>query len=274
MKSAFVVLKEQIQYFYLIRRLSIYELKSKNNDNYLGMTWELINPLVQITIYWFVFGYGIRQRANIKLTDTLEVPFFYWMLVGMIIWLFFYRSIIEGSKAIYTRIRMLSKMNFPMSIIPHYIVLGRYYVHFGLLIITIIIFNFSGYLGSIYYIQLIYYTLALLAFTFSLALVMSTMSTIIRDIQMFLQSILRLGLYVSPILWNVETVSNDFISTVIRLNPLYYLIEGYRYSLFGLGWHITEFWQLTLTFWVITLILFSFGSYLHLKFRKHFIDYV
>lgn len=48
MKSALEVLKEQIQYFYLVRRLSVYEMKSKNNDNYLGMTWELINPLFQI----------------------------------------------------------------------------------------------------------------------------------------------------------------------------------------------------------------------------------
>ncbi|HHU19104.1 MAG TPA: ABC transporter permease [Bacilli bacterium] len=274
MKSAFIVLKEQIQYFYLIRRLSIYELKSKNNDNYLGMAWELINPLFQIAIYWFVFGYGIRQRANIKLTGTLEVPFFYWMLAGMVIWLFFYRSIIEGSKAIYTRIRMLSKMNFPMSIIPNYIVLGRYYVHIGLLIITILIFNFNGYYINIYYFQLLYYAFALFAFTFSLALVMSTLSTIIRDIQMFLQSILRMGLYISPILWNVGTIENRLINIIIKLNPLYYLIEGYRHTLFGLGWHVTIYWKQTIAFWAITILLFSFGSYLHVKFRRHFIDYV
>lgn len=274
MKSAIKVLKEQIQYFYLIRRLSVYEMKSKNNDNYLGMTWELINPLFQIAIYWFVFGYGIRQRAHINLTDTLEVPFFYWMLAGMVIWLFFYRSIIDGSKAIYTRIRMLSKMNFPMSIIPNYVVLGKYYIHLGLLVITIIIFNFNGYYISTYYLQLIYYIFALFAFTFSLALVMSTLSTIIRDIQMFLQSILRMGLYVSPILWNVDTMSNDVIRTLVQLNPLYYLIEGYRYSLFGLGWHVTENWEHTLFFWGVTILLFCFGSYLHVKFRRHFIDYV
>ncbi|MBM7543081.1 ABC transporter permease [Amphibacillus cookii] len=274
MKSALTILTEQFKYFYLIRRLSVYELKSKNNDNYLGMAWELINPVFQIAIYWFVFGYGIRQREDIELAENLHVPFIYWMIIGMIIWLFFYQSIIQGSKAIYTRIKMLSKMNFPMSIIPNYIVMGRYYTHIGMFIITILILNVAGYYVNIYYVQFVYYLFGLFAFTFSLALVMSTLSTIVRDVQMFLQSILRMGLYISPILWNIGTIENDIIDTIIKLNPLYYLIEGYRYSFFGLGWHLVEFWPYTLYFWFITSMLFSFGAFLHLKFRKHFIDFV
>ena len=52
MNSAIKVIKEQIEHFYLIRRLSLYELKSKNKSNYLGMAWEVINPVIQILIYW------------------------------------------------------------------------------------------------------------------------------------------------------------------------------------------------------------------------------
>ena len=276
MKSALKVLKEQIKYFYLIRRLSIFELLSENNDNYLGIAWELITPVFQIAIYWFVFGYGIRQRADIYLSETMSVPFLYWMIIGMVTWLFFYQSIIQGSKAIYTRIRMLAKMNFPMSIIPTYIVLGRYYAHVGMLIIVMVIFNLSGYYTSIYMLQVLYYLICLFAFTLSVALVMSTLSTIIRDIQLFLQSILRMGLYISPILWPVDTIStsNQTIGTIMKLNPLYYLIEGYRHAFFGLGWHAIENLNYTIYFWSITILIFSFGSILHLKFRRHFIDYV
>lgn len=274
MKSIWTVLKEQFRYFYLIRRLSLYELKSKNSDNYLGMAWELINPIFQVAIYWFVFGYGIRNRADMKLTDTLEVPFIYWMLVGMIIWLFFYQAIIQGSKSIYMRIKMLSKMNFSMSIIPNYVVLSRFYIHVGMLMFTILILNLSGYMVNIYYLQLIYYVFALYAFTFSLAFLLSTLSTIIRDIQMFLQATLRMVLYVSPILWNVATMDNEMITVIMRLNPLYYLIEGYRYVFFGLGWHLVENWKLTIYFWLVTIIVFIMGALLHLKFKKHFIDFV
>ena len=48
MSSALTVLKEQIKNFYLIRRLSVYEMKSANSNNYLGILWEIINPMIQI----------------------------------------------------------------------------------------------------------------------------------------------------------------------------------------------------------------------------------
>ena len=56
MKSMWKVLQEQIAHFYLVRRLSIYDIKSKNQNNYLGMVWEVLTPVISILIYWFVFG--------------------------------------------------------------------------------------------------------------------------------------------------------------------------------------------------------------------------
>jgi teichoic acid transport system permease protein len=58
------------------------------------------------------------------------------------------------------------------------------------------------------------------------------------------------------------------------LNPLYYLMEGYRTSFFGSEWYFIEHWQYTLYFWAIVLVLFLFGAILHVKFRRHFIDYL
>lgn len=274
MKSAWRVLTEQFQYFHLVRRLSLYELKSNNSNNYLGLAWELINPLFQIAIYWFVFGYGIRQRAAMPVSETLDVPFINWMLIGMIVWLFFYQSTIQGSKAIYTRIKMLSKMNFPMSIIPNFVIFSRYYVHLAMLVIAAIIMIITGYSINIYYFQFIYFAVALFAFTYSFALLLSTLSTIIRDIQMFLQATLRMVLYLSPILWNVGDIGGSTIQLIMRLNPLYYLIEGYRHSFFGIDWYFITNWEYTLYFWAITLVLFTTGSMLHVKFRRHFIDFV
>src|SRR5699024_12147993 len=74
MKSVITVLKEQIDNFYLIMRLSLYELKNKNTSNYLGMAWEIINPSIQILIYWFVFV-TLRERAPVEV-NGMEIPFF------------------------------------------------------------------------------------------------------------------------------------------------------------------------------------------------------
>ncbi|API94199.1 ABC transporter permease [Virgibacillus pantothenticus] len=275
MKSALNVIKEQIENFYLIRRLSIYELKNKNKNNYLGIFWEILNPSIQILIYWFVFS-ALRSKKPIEMIDGQKIEFFSWLLAAFFLWIFFYQGIIQGSKSIYTRLRMLSKMNFPISIIPGYVIFSQFYVHIMMLVIAIVILNMNGYYISAYYLQLIYYLIATLALIFSISLITSTLSTIIRDIHMLLNSTLRMLLYLSGVLWPLAILGKQFpgIKVLLQLNPLYYLVEGYRAALFSTEWHFIAEWQYSIIFWIIVILLFLLGSTLHVKFRRHFIDYL
>ncbi|OHX49751.1 teichoic acid ABC transporter permease [Planococcus salinarum] len=268
MKSAFKILKEQIQYFYLVRRLSIYELRSLVSGNYLGMAWEIINPVIQISIYWFVFGYGIREREPVG-----DVPYLQWMFAGILAWFFITQAVLKGSKSIYSKIKMLAKMNFPMSVIPSYVIFSQFYPHLILLGLGTLFLQFIGYPLSIYILQLPLYIIGLLAFLFSLTLITSTLATIIRDVQMLLQSIMRMLLYLSPILWPPSLLPDEW-QLALKLNPFYYIIEGYRHSLLGQGWYFIENPLYTFYFCGVVLVTFIIGAYLHVKFRSQFIDFL
>lgn len=273
MKSALIVIKEQIKHFYLIRRLSLYEIKSQNRNNYLGMAWEIINPGIQILIYWFVFG-TIRNRAPIEM-NGMEIPFFMWLLAAFFIWIFCYQSIIQGSKSIYSRLRMLSKMNFPMSVIPNFVIFSNFYIHLVLLLISIVIFQLSGFYATIYYAQFIYFIFSAFCLLFAISLITSTLSTIVRDFHMFLNATLRMLLYLSGVLWPISLLADlPLVMKVMMLNPLYYLIEGYRAAFFGTEWYFISHWQYSIYFWGLVIVLFVIGSILHVKFRRHFIDYL
>lgn len=272
MLSIIKVIKEQFDNFLLIRRLSNYELKSNNRDNYLGSFWEFINPLIQIFIYWFVFA-NIRQRSGIELSNGETVPYVYWMLIGFVIWTFFYKATIEGSKSIYTRINMLSRMNFPMSVIPNIPVFTNLIIHIVLIAISMDILNLAGFYVSIYYLQLLYFIPAMVIFLFSIALITSTISTIIRDFHMLINSFLRMFLYLSPVLWEIGNMSGK-IGILVKLNPLFYLIEGYRAALFGTEWYFIEHSEYTLYFWFVTILMLVIGSMLHVKFRRRFVDFL
>lgn len=273
MKSAITVIIEQIKHFYLVRRLSLYELKAQNKNNYLGMSWEIINPTIQILIYWFVFG-TLRSREPVEF-QGMEIPFFPWLLAAFFLWIFFYQATIQGSKSIYSRLRILSKMNFPMSVIPHFVIFSKFYIHVFMLILTIVILQFIGFFINIYYFQFIYFIFAAFCLIYSISLITSTLSTIIRDVHMLLNSTLRMLLYLSGVLWPITLLADyPVIMAVMKLNPLFYLIEGYRSAFFGAGWYFVEHWEYTLYFWLIVIALFWFGSTLHVTFRRHFIDYL
>lgn len=282
MKSAITVLKEQFKHFNLIRRISLYELRNNNNANYLGLAWEILNPLIQIAIFWFVFGFlmsGGKPRIVENPTPGGEaIPFLPWLLSGLIVWMFFQPAATQGAKSIYSRLRLLSKMSFPMSAIPNITIFSKFYPHVILIAIAIVILQFNGYPLSIYIIQLPYFVFAAYAFTYAFVLLMTTLTTLVRDIQLLLQATLRMVLYLTPILWvsqSLDKVMGGALVSLMKLNPLYYLVEGYRAALLGQhGWYLFNSWEYTIYFWVLTIALFLIGSALHLRFRRHFIDFL
>jgi teichoic acid transport system permease protein len=276
MRSVMTVLNEQLKSFYLIKRLSNYEIKSANRNHYLGILWEIINPMIQISIYWFVFGYGIFRssgRADVQM-DGEMIPYFPWMLSGFIVWFFINPAIIQGSKSIYSRITMISKMNFPISVMPTVVIFSKLYQHLMLLAVSLVIFQFLGYPISIYYLQLPYFIVSTIVLMVALSLITSTISTIVRDFQMLIQSMIRILIYISPFLWPPYHLKPEMIVTLMKLNPIFYLAEGYRASILGLNWYPIEHWEYTLYFWGITIALLLFGSILHVKFRDRFVDFL
>ncbi|MEH6955494.1 ABC transporter permease [Neobacillus drentensis] len=276
MKSMITIVKEQISSFYLILRLSAFELKSANTNNYLGRFWEILNPMIQLTIYWFVFGAGIRKGREVPMDNGMHVPFFIWMVTGMIVWFFVNPAISASSRSIYSRIQLISKMSFPMSVIPSFVIMANFYTHVMLIAVVTIFLQFTDYKLTVYFIQLPYFMLATLLFLLGLALITSTLSTIVRDVQQVVQSILKMLLYLTPFLWHVDHLMIKGIdyTFLLKINPLYYIVEGYRAALLGTTWYPLEYPQYTLYFWIIIILLFMIGSVLHLKFRNRFVDYL
>ncbi|RXK18796.1 ABC transporter permease [Macrococcus sp. DPC7161] len=271
MNAIFTVLKEQIKNFYLIQRLAQFQLKISNHDNYLGLAWEIINPLIQIGVYYFVFGLGIRGNHAVH-----GVPFFLWMLVGISMWFFVNQGILEGTKSIGMKFNQVSKMNFPLSTIPSYILMSKFYAHLVLVVFVIVLCAIQGIYPSIYILQLLIYIPWVYIFALSVTMLTSTLAVLIRDTQMMVQSILRILFYLSPILWEAKGNSHimQFVQTTINLNPISYLANSYRSAILYHKWHFIEHPYLTLYNIAFVILFFSVGSILHMKFRHRFSDFM
>src|SRR5699024_4527962 len=122
--------------------------------------------------------------------------------------------------------------------------------------LAFIVLQIAGYYINIYYIQLIYFIFGTYALIFSFALITSTLSTLVRDVHLLLNSLLRMLLYLSGVLWPL-TLLSDFplLMQLMRLNPLVYLIEGYRAVFFGTEWYIVTAWEYSLYFWGLMLVM-------------------
>ena len=138
--------------------------------------------------------------------------------------------------------------------------------------IVFAIILFGGYGVNIHAIEVVYYLLCSIAFLTGYALTVSAITVVFKDFSKLMSSVIRLLFYVTPVVWSFDRLP-ERIAWILRLNPLAYIIEGYRNSiLYGVS--LLENWQYMCYFWAVTLILFVLGCNVHMKFRKQFIDLI
>jgi teichoic acid transport system permease protein len=265
MKNLRFIFNEYKNNLYKVIRISWYEFTSKEKDSYLNVFWIVLGPLIQIGVYWFVFGLGIRNGKPIN-----GVPFLPWMLSGIIPWFFINPSIIQGANSINAKQGIITKMKFPISTIPLITVLTQLYNHLVMLMMLIITNVALGFKLTIYSLQLVYFLIASLIFLLALSLVTSTLVMIIRDVQKLIQSTMRLVFYLTPILWIPDRLPPK-IQFILVQSPIYYIVNGYRNSLIYHRPFYLDIGQ-TISFWIITILLLFLGANLQMKFRNKFID--
>jgi len=267
MKFVFQVIKEQFYNLHLIFRLAAYEQKSSFQMHYLGILWQFINPALQVLVFWAVFGLGIRSGNPVG-----DIPFFVWLVIGLVPWFFISPVIVQGSNSVYAKVNLVSKMKFPVSVLPTITIVKNSFNFMVMLVLLGIVLLVYGINSGVYLFQIVYYLVALFTFLFSVTLLLSTLSTIIRDIQIALQSVMRMLFFLTPIFWDPSNVPPLF-HNLLKLNPLYYLIDGFRNTFLGLGWFYEDL-GFTLYFWFITLLILFVGAFMHIKFRNKFVDYL
>ncbi|MBX0357738.1 ABC transporter permease [Halobacillus sp. Nhm2S1] len=267
MTPALRIMKEQLINFPLILRLALFDIKGKYQMHYLGILWQIINPMIQVGVYWFVFGVGLRQGGAVG-----DTPFIVYLLLGIVPWFFISPSIVQGSNSIYSKVNLVSKMNFPVSVLPSITILGNA-VNFAFMMMLLYIVLFAhGIYGGVSLIQLPYYLLCMLTFMYAFTLFSSTISAIIRDYQLLVQSVMRMLFFVTPIFWSMDSFPEK-LQTVIKLNPFAYIVNGFRDTFLGSGWFYED-WRYMLYFWSITILVLLVGSILHENFKSKFVDYL
>ncbi|MEN0644772.1 ABC transporter permease [Alkalicoccobacillus gibsonii] len=261
------ILKEQYSNRRLILRLALHEQRSKYQLHYLGMLWQVFNPLMQVMVFWVIFGLGIRGGK-----DVGDIPFFVWLVIGLIPWFYINPTVLQGANSVHQKIRMVSKMKFPISVLPSIVIVGNgmsYLLMLGILGIILIVNQINP---GLYILQLPYNFMTLFIFLYVFTLFSSTIATVIRDYYQLLQAGMRMVFFLTPILWVPNTMP-DWLSPFLQLNPFYYIIEGFRDTFLGRAWFFENLAYMSY-FWSGVLVLAFIGSYIHYKFKDSFVDYL
>lgn len=270
-KKLIILPKEVYQNRKLLWNLSKNDFKTKFAGSYLGIIWAFIQPIVTVVVYWFVFEKGLKA-GGINTKAGIDVPFVLWLVAGLVPWFFFQDALNGGTNALIEYSYLVKKVVFKISILPIVKVVSALFVHVFFVVFTLVLYSAYHYYPDLYTLQIVYYTFAM--FIMVLGIVYATCAIVIffRDLTQVINIILQVGMWMTPIMWNIDTMElSPVLITIFKLNPMYYIVAGYRDALINKIW----FWEnapLTLYFWLLTAVLFGIGTMIFKRLKIHFAD--
>ena len=121
-------------------------------------------------------------------------------------------------------------------------------------------------------LQMLYYTFAMMILLLGLIYATSAIVVFFKDLGQIINIILQIGVWMTPIMWNIDGMElNPILITILKLNPMYYIVAGYRDSLINKA----GFWEqpgMTIYYWILTIVLFIIGTKIFKKLKPHFAD--
>lgn len=250
----------------LIIDLSVNDFKTKYAGSYLGIVWAFIQPIVTILVYWFVFTVGLKAGR------VAEYPFVLYLVSGIVPWFFFQDALNGGTNALIEYNYLVKKVVFKISILPVVKLISAFFVHVFFVVFSLILCAAYGYMPGFHTIQLIYYSACTFVFTLGLVYATSAIVIFFRDLTQIINILLQVGMWLTPIMWDLTMLdSYPLLKSLFKLNPLYYIVCGYRDTMLGKVWFIGH-WKWALYFWAVTAVLFLFGTLIFKRLKPHFAD--
>lgn len=250
----------------LILYLSKNDLKTKFAGSYLGIIWAFVQPVITIVLYWFVFQVGLKSPG------VSNVPFVLWLMAGLIPWFFFQEAWMSATNCFGEYSYLVKKVVFNIDILPIVKILSSLWIHLFFIVVLLVIYGIFGFFPGTIAIQLLYYSICMIALVLALSYLTSAIAVFFKDTLQIVGIATQIGTWVTPILWNIDTIElSPIIITIFKLNPMYYIVQGYRSTLiYGQGFW--EYQTLTLYFWVVTIIIFILAWVMYRRLKPHFAD--
>ena len=271
-------IRETLSYRDLIWLFVKRDFVSKYKQTVLGPAWALIQPLLTTVVYTLVFG-GLAGLTTADVEGDYVLPGFLFYLSGSICWSYFSTTLSATSNTFLLNSGVMGKVYFPRLVSPiatsisHLISFG---IQFAMLVVAWIVYAIIGGTSiavtpMLLFLPLVILQMMLLATGFGV--IISSLTTKYRDLQMLVGFGLQLWQYATPIAYGLTLVSSSARFSkymfLYQLNPMTPVVTTFRYAMFGFGYFNLTYYLIS---WAITIVVFIIGLIMFSKIERTFMD--
>ena len=211
-------IKTLFSYRELLFSLTKKELKVKYRGSVLGFFWSLLNPILTMLVYSFVFSIVLRPGIQ---------EFAIFLICVLLPFNFLSNSVNYGAGSIIGNSNLVNKIYFPREIIPLSVVLANL---FNFLLELAALFIVLGIMGHRFYIYL--YLLPVVIFiqfflVVGVTLLVSALNVFFRDLQHLITIIMMVWFFGTPVIYPLSMVPEEY-QFIIKINPMTVYTAYYR----------------------------------------------
>jgi lipopolysaccharide transport system permease protein len=249
----------------LIIQLVVHEIKQRYRGMYLGLLWSVINPVLLMLVYTFVFSVVLKARWG----DAFDQPvspydFALTLLAGLIPFSVF-SEVLNAAPSLVLRVpNYVKRVVFPLEVLP-IVSVGSALIHSALAMLILVVGTllFEGRVSpAIVWLPLAYLPLILLCLASSWLL--SSLGVYVRDVGQTVGILTQVLMFLSPVFYPPSAVP-QVLRPILALNPLTGIVDGFRR---GVLWNQDLDWGLWAA-WMIVLSLAALATYVWFMNTKH-----
>ena len=208
--------------FYLARR----ELSRRYAGTLLGPAWALVFPVLQITLYWAVFRFGLQIRTQ------GDLPFAVMLIAGVLPWFALSEALTTMTASVRANSAIVKRTALPVELLPLSSLAAAAFAHLPVVIVAMAMLWLLGFPPDAHILLLLYAAPALALFAWSLGTLLALANAAFSDVAQGIGPALLLWFWATPILWQARMLPAGWRS-VVSFNPATHLVEAYRYALLG-----------------------------------------
>lgn len=258
---------ELYQSRHLIWKLAKNDFKKRYAGSYLGAVWAMVQPVVTVVMYYIVFD--VIMGDGRPVADD-SIPYVLFLTAGLVPWFYFNEALQNGTNSMLEYNYLVKKVVFKISILPIIKIVAATFTHVFFACVLLVIAAIYGYYPGIYTIQLIYYSFCMFVLVLGMCYTTCAVMVFFKDLGQIINIALQIGMWATPILWDIETIGPT-AQMIVKINPLVYIVNGYRSTIFENKWFFEDFYS-TMYFWIFTIVIFGIGALVFKRLKVHFAD--
>ena len=260
-------LKELARYRDLIFLFVKRSFVARYKQTILGPAWALIQPLISTLVFTVVFG-------KIAGLAPGGVPAFLFFMSGNIAWGYFSGCLNSTANTFTGNAGIFGKVYFPRLVTPISTVLSQligFGIQFFLFLIFLVIYWVKGEVQPTLYVLMLPLLLLHMAMLgLGVGIIISSLTTKYRDLQMLVGFGVQLWMYGTPVAYDIGIIPEKYMS-LYMLNPMTPVINAFRKAFLGIGSFDLPHYLIS---WAVTLVVLGIGVMLFNRVEKTFMDTV